>query len=320
MLGLWATQQPQRGGTTSCASRPSAGIDRVKCWISLKAAGEQKTYYSLVGATIPATWPTGRGSGNRNVGPGRPRPVGLAWPGPPWSDIADRAACRADIPLRCTAHVHRRPTRKRPSRNQPDLPRVCWRIATVSCPLSSAAECSEDVTAMTSSLDSRARASATHIVLVGPSPSGSRRVSIARSMAECALAIVADCLAMSLLAMAIGARRTASFVRLRWSCIVIPLRLPLKRTYLCFKIALFKGRRGLVALLNKRHGLANSGVPSRKNIFAVPCRKRGCRAVVGVRDQHPLPRAGCLLCACSGRHLRRIKIFFFMRYVDCAAT
>ena len=91
---------------------------------------------------------------------------------------------------------------------------------------------------MTSSLDSRARASATHIVLAGPSPSGPRRLSIARSMAECALAIVADCLAMSLLAMAIGARRTASFVRLRGSCIVIPLRLPLNRTHLCFKIAL----------------------------------------------------------------------------------
>src|SRR6516225_617573 len=73
MLGLWATQQPQRGGTTSCGSRPSAGIDRAKCFISLKATGEQKTDYSLVGATIPATWPTG-GRGNRNVGPG---------PGPP---------------------------------------------------------------------------------------------------------------------------------------------------------------------------------------------------------------------------------------------
>ena len=56
---------------------------------------------------------------------------------------------------------------------------------------------------MASSLDSRARASATHIALVGPSPSGPRRVSIARSIAECALAIVADCSAMSLLAMAI---------------------------------------------------------------------------------------------------------------------
>src|SRR5262245_45022856 len=29
--------RPQRGGTTSCASRPSAGIDRAKCLISLKA-------------------------------------------------------------------------------------------------------------------------------------------------------------------------------------------------------------------------------------------------------------------------------------------
>jgi hypothetical protein len=71
-----------------------------------------------------------------------------------------------------------------------------------------------------------------------PSPSGSRRLSIARSMTECALAIVADCSAMSLLAMAICARKTASCVRLRWSCIINPLRLPLNRTHLCFKIAL----------------------------------------------------------------------------------
>jgi hypothetical protein len=34
-MALWATQQPRRGGTTSCASRPSAGIDRAKCLISL---------------------------------------------------------------------------------------------------------------------------------------------------------------------------------------------------------------------------------------------------------------------------------------------
>ena len=48
MLGLWATQQPQRG-TTSCASRPSAGIDRAKCLIPLKATGEQVTHSSSVG-------------------------------------------------------------------------------------------------------------------------------------------------------------------------------------------------------------------------------------------------------------------------------
>src|SRR5215831_19433627 len=30
-IAMRATQQPQRGGTTSCASRPSAGIDRAKC-------------------------------------------------------------------------------------------------------------------------------------------------------------------------------------------------------------------------------------------------------------------------------------------------
>src|SRR5215467_4545617 len=73
MLGLWATQQPQRGGTTSCASRPSAGIDRAKCLTSLKATGEQGTILSTVGRG-GARRPTRRGSGNRNVVPG---------PGPP---------------------------------------------------------------------------------------------------------------------------------------------------------------------------------------------------------------------------------------------
>src|SRR5262249_29194730 len=61
-------------------------------------------------------------------------------------------------------------------------------------------------------------------------------------MAECALAIVADCSAMSLLTMAICARRTASCVSLRWSCIVNPLRFPLNHTRRCFKIAR-EGRR-----------------------------------------------------------------------------
>ena len=48
-MAMWATQQPQRGGTTSCASRPSAGIDRAKSLISLKATGEQETILSTVG-------------------------------------------------------------------------------------------------------------------------------------------------------------------------------------------------------------------------------------------------------------------------------
>src|SRR5262245_23313556 len=61
-----------------------------------------------------------------------------------------------------------------------------------------------------------------HQQTLGPSPSGSRRLSIARSMAECALAITADCSAMSLFAMAICARRTASCVRLGRSCIATP--------------------------------------------------------------------------------------------------
>jgi hypothetical protein len=86
--------------------------------------------------------------------------------------------------------------------------------------------------------DASALAMFAHPKTFGPSPSGSRRLSIARSMAECAVAIAADCSAMSLFAMAICARRTASCVRLRRPCIVIPLRLPLNRTHLCFKIAL----------------------------------------------------------------------------------
>src|SRR5262245_19560768 len=44
-------RSPQRkwSGTTSCASRPSAGIDRAKCLISLKVTGEQGTILSTVG-------------------------------------------------------------------------------------------------------------------------------------------------------------------------------------------------------------------------------------------------------------------------------
>src|SRR5262249_49222966 len=78
MLGAAArpAQKPQRGGgTTSCASRPSAGIDRAKCLIPLKATGEQEIISSLVDAADRATPGRGRrGSGNRNVVPG---------PGPP---------------------------------------------------------------------------------------------------------------------------------------------------------------------------------------------------------------------------------------------
>ena len=48
-MALWATQQSQRGGTTSCASRPSAGIDRAKCLISLEMTGEQINDSSSVG-------------------------------------------------------------------------------------------------------------------------------------------------------------------------------------------------------------------------------------------------------------------------------
>ena len=62
-------------------------------------------------------------------------------------------------------------------------------------------------------------------------------------------------------------------------------------------------------LPNKRHGLANSGVPSPKNIFSGPCRNRGCRAVIAVRGPHPLPRVGHSRCASYGRYLRHIKVF-----------
>src|SRR5262245_32201071 len=76
-LAMWAMQQPQRGGTTSCASSPSAGIDRAKCLISLEATGEEITILSTVG----------RGDARR------PRPGGL---------VADRKAFRARGPLRAT--------------------------------------------------------------------------------------------------------------------------------------------------------------------------------------------------------------------------
>jgi len=60
-MAMWATQQPQRGGTTSCASRPSAGIDRAKCLISLKATGEQETIFrQLVAAAGVGRDPEGK--------------------------------------------------------------------------------------------------------------------------------------------------------------------------------------------------------------------------------------------------------------------
>src|SRR5262249_56371132 len=49
---------------------------------------------------------------------------------------------------------------------------------------------------------------ARHQQTLGPSPSGSRRLCIARSIAECALAIAADCSAVSKFVMAICIRRT----------------------------------------------------------------------------------------------------------------
>src|SRR6516162_5395683 len=42
-----------RRGATSCASRPSAGIDRFKCLISLKATGEQVPFLCTVDAKQP---------------------------------------------------------------------------------------------------------------------------------------------------------------------------------------------------------------------------------------------------------------------------
>jgi hypothetical protein len=75
-----------------------------------------------------------------------------------------------------------------------------------------------------------------HQQALGLSPSGSRRLSIARSMAECALAKATDCSAMSLFAVAICAPRAACCVKSRWSRIVDSLLLPLNRSQLCFKI------------------------------------------------------------------------------------
>src|SRR5262245_35610676 len=49
-MAMRATQEPQRGGTTSCASRPSVGTDRTKCLISFKATGEQSIILSSVAA------------------------------------------------------------------------------------------------------------------------------------------------------------------------------------------------------------------------------------------------------------------------------
>ena len=80
-MAMWATQQPHRGGTTSCASRPSAGIDRAKCLISLKETGEQETILSPVVAASSSAWPTGRGSGNRKS---------IPVPGPPDADFSLR--------------------------------------------------------------------------------------------------------------------------------------------------------------------------------------------------------------------------------------
>jgi len=48
-IAMRATPQPQRGGTTSCASRPSAGIDRAKCLKSFMPTDEQIPHSSSVG-------------------------------------------------------------------------------------------------------------------------------------------------------------------------------------------------------------------------------------------------------------------------------
>src|SRR5262249_6737480 len=76
-MAIWATQQPQRGGTTSCASRPFAGIHRARGLISWKATGEQEAIVSTVG----------RG------GARRPRPGG---------GVAIEMLFRAGGPLRAT--------------------------------------------------------------------------------------------------------------------------------------------------------------------------------------------------------------------------
>jgi hypothetical protein len=73
-MAMWATQQPQRGGTTSCASRPSAGIDRAKCLISLKATGEQGTILCTVRAAIPLGRPDPEGEWHMEHEPRRGAP------------------------------------------------------------------------------------------------------------------------------------------------------------------------------------------------------------------------------------------------------
>ena|SRR5262245_4640039 len=64
--------------TTSCASRPSAGIDRAKCLISLKETGEQEAILSTVGRGGARRPRPGGGVAIENVVPG---------PGPPARNI-----------------------------------------------------------------------------------------------------------------------------------------------------------------------------------------------------------------------------------------
>jgi hypothetical protein len=72
-MAMRATQQPQRGGTTSCASRPSAGIDRAKCLISLKATGEQDSFASCRGELERVADREGEWQMEKHSGPGAPR-------------------------------------------------------------------------------------------------------------------------------------------------------------------------------------------------------------------------------------------------------
>ena len=144
-------------------------------------------------------------------------------------------------------------------------------------------------------------------------------------MAECALAIAADC-AMSLFTVAICARRTASCVRSRWSRIIDSLLLPLNRRQLCYKIV--RARAGWLRLSYERRDSASPGVSRGKYFFLTPSRNLGCQAVITmallfsrppkeVEEGQHAENYGCGSC---DRCLRRISAISLRRYRNCVAA